>query len=219
MNDAGDLARRLSLVVITDPDCGPGRELVEVVRAALQGGAPAVQLRAKRESTRALLELARVLREETRRAGALLFVNDRVDVALAARADGAHLGDDDLPLAEARRLAGPGLLLGRSVDNPGQAAAAARAGADYVGVGPVLGTPSKPDAGVPIGMEGVAAVRGQVEVPVVAIGGIDADTAAAVARAGADGVAVIRAVMGAADPAAAARALLRAVEAGRRDAS
>lgn len=209
------LGERLSLVVVTDADCGPGRALVEVVAAALQGGAPAIQLRAKRESTREMLALARRLREDTRRTGALLFVNDRVDVALAAGADGAHLGDDDLPIALARRLVPAGFLLGRSVDSPEAAAEAEREGADYVGVGPVFATLSKADAGEAIGTAGVRAVRGATALPVVAIGGIDEGNATSVSAAGADGVAVIRAVLQARDPAAAARAILEAVRRGR----
>jgi thiamine-phosphate pyrophosphorylase len=109
-----DLARRLRLIVVTDPDCGAGRDVVEVVRAALRGGAPAIQLRMKDAAAREMTALARALREETRAAGALLFVNDRVDVALAAGADGAHVGQDDLPVAAARRIAPPGLLIGVS---------------------------------------------------------------------------------------------------------
>lgn len=215
MTAAGRLADRLSLIVITDPDCGDGRSLVEVVRAALQGGAPAIQLRDKRADGRALLELATRLSAETRSAGALLFVNDRLDVALAAGADGAHLGDDDLPLPAARRIVPPGFLLGRSVDDADQARAAAADGADYVGVGPVLSTPSKPEAGDAIGVEGVARVCGAVDLPVVAIGGVDGATAAAIAEAGAAGVAVIRAVMRAADPGHAARELLAAFRRGQ----
>lgn len=210
------LGERLALVVVTDAECGEGRELVEVVRAALQGGAPCVQLRAKRESTREMLDLAHRLREETRRAGALLFVNDRVDVALAAGADGAHLGEDDLPVEVARGIVPAGFLLGMSVDTPSGAEAAERAGADYVGVGPVLATPSKQDAGPAIGLEGVAAVRAATRLPVVAIGGIDAENTEKIAAAGAHGVAVIRAVMQAPDPAEATRRLMEAVRRGAR---
>lgn len=212
---AGELARRLELVVVTDARCGEGRELLEVVRAALRGGAPAVQLRAKTEPARETVELARALREATRAAGALLFVNDRVDVALAAAADGAHVGDDDLPVAAARRIAPPGFLLGRSVETPEQARRAREDGADYVGVGPVYETGSKDDAGLPVGLARVRAVAGAAGIPAVGIGGIDAASAADVARAGAAGVAVIRAVMQAPDPAEAVRELLRQVRAGR----
>ncbi|HEV2150418.1 MAG TPA: thiamine phosphate synthase, partial [Longimicrobiaceae bacterium] len=153
-----DLARSLALVVITDPRCGEGRALVDVVRAALRGGAPSIQLRAKTETAREMAELARTLREETRAAGALLWVNDRVDVALAAGADGAHVGADDLPVAAVRRIAPPGFLLGRSVETPEEAVRAREDGADYVGVGPVYETSSKDDAGLPVGLARIAAV-------------------------------------------------------------
>lgn len=216
MNRRERLADRLALIVVTDPDCGEGRELVATVRAALQGGAPSVQLRAKQETTREMLELARQLRVETRRTGALLFVNDRIDVALAAEADGAHVGEDDLPVELARSIVPADFLLGMSVDSAEAAVAAERAGADYVGVGPVFTTPSKLDAGPAIGLAGVAAVRAATSLPVVAIGGIDRSNAAEVAAAGAHGVAVIRAVMQTADPAHAARELLEAVRAGLR---
>lgn len=210
---SGPLATRLRLMVVTDPECA-GRELVDVVRAALRGGAPCIQLRLKEGSSREMLEAARRLLEETRAAGALLLVNDRVDVAIAAGAEGAHLGDDDLPVEQARRIVPAGFVIGRSVDGAEGARAAESAGADYLGVGPVLATPSKRDAGAAIGEAGVAAVHSASALPIVAIGGIDAHNAAGVARAGADGVAVIRAVMQAPDPAAASRALLAAVERG-----
>lgn len=211
---SASLPERLALVVITDAACGPGRELVEVTRAALSGGAPSVQLRMKGAGGREMVELGRRLLEETRAAGALLWVNDRLDVALAIGADGAHLGEDDLPLPEARRISPEGFLLGRSVDDPEGARRAVREGADYLGLGPVYATPSKTDAAAPIGIEGVRAVCAGVGIPVVAIGGVDVETAAEVAGAGAAGVAVIRAVMQAADPAAAAGALLAAVRDG-----
>lgn len=201
--------------MVTDARCGEGRGVVEVVRAALQGGAPAVQLRAKTEPARETVELARRLREETRAAGALLFVNDRVDVALIAGADGAHVGDEDVPVPAARRIVPPGFLLGRSVETPEQAAAARREGADYVGVGPVYETASKDDAGFPVGLARVRVVAGAAGIPAVGIGGIDAENASDVVRAGAAGVAVIRAVMQAPDPAEATRELLRRIRSAR----
>lgn len=216
MSPVEGLADRLALVVITDAGCAPRGEVVPVVEGALQGGAPCIQLRAKDASAREMLELAQRLRRLTRHAGALLVVNDRLDVALASGADGAHLGDDDLPLPAARRVAPPPFLLGRSVDTPEQAAEAQRQGADYVGVGPVWATPSKTDAGTAIGLEGLEAVRRVVDLPIVAIGGVDAVNAAEVASAGADGVAVIRAVMAAASPGAAARRLLEEMRRGGR---
>lgn len=204
------LVERLRLIVVTDPDCG-GREVRDVVRAALRGGAPSVQLRLKDGVAREMVELARALAEDTRAAGALLFVNDRVDVALAAGADGAHVGEDDLPVEAARRIVPPGFLLGVSADTPEAARAAERAGADYVGVGPVYATPSKADAGDPVGTARIAAVASAIAIPAVGIGGIAVENARAVMEAGAAGVAVIGAVMRAPDPEAAARALLAAV--------
>ncbi|HEX5724986.1 MAG TPA: thiamine phosphate synthase [Longimicrobiaceae bacterium] len=210
-----ELASRLALVVVTDPGVPAGRTVPAVVRAALRGGAPAVQLRVKEGSARELVELAGALRAETRAAGALLFVNDRVDVALAAGADGAHVGENDLPVAAARRLSPPGFLLGVSAATPEAARRAERDGADYVGVGPVYATASKADAGEAVGVERVAAVAAAVRIPVVGIGGITVASAGEVARAGAAGVAVISAVMRADDPEAAARALLAAVSRAR----
>ncbi len=208
------LAERLSLIVLTDEAQARGRSLVEVVRAALRGGAPAVQLRSKNATAREMVELARTLLAETQPTGALLFVNDRVDVALAAGADGAHLGDDDLPLTAARRIVPSGFLLGRSVETPEQARMAERGGADYLGAGPVFATASKPDAGTPIGLEGLRRVAGAVRIPVVAIGGIDHQNAAAVRSAGAAGIAVIRAIMQAEDPEREVRRLLQELATG-----
>jgi len=206
-----DLARRVALIVITDPAVPPGRTVVEVVRAALRAGAPSVQLRAKGGTARESVALARELAAATREAGALLFVNDRVDVALASGADGAHLGDEDLPLAAARRIVPPGFLLGMSADSVELAREAERDGADYVGVGPVHGTASKADAGDPIGVGRIAATAAGVRIPVVGIGGIDAGNAGAVIHAGAAGVAVISAIMRAPDPEAATTTLLRSI--------
>jgi thiamine-phosphate pyrophosphorylase len=211
-----DLARRLALIVVTDGGLAGDRGVLDVVRAALRGGAPSVQLRDKHGSAREQAALARALLAETRAAGALLFVNDRLDVALAAEADGAHLGDDDLPLEAARRIVPAGFLLGRSADTPEEARAAEREGADYVGTGPVYGTATKHDAGVAIGTAPIAEVSAAVSIPVVGIGGISVGNAAPVVEAGACGVAVVSAVMAAADPEAAVRDLLAAVGARRR---
>src|SRR5690606_1372323 len=140
----------------------------------------------------------------------------RLDIALACGADGAHVGDDDLPLQAARRIAPPGFLLGRSVDSAEEAAAAERAGADYVGFGPIHATPSQLDAAPPTGLSGLRKVATAPRLRIGAIGGIDLASTAAVVAAGADGVAVIRAVRQAPDPAGAVRGLLGAVEEGRR---
>jgi thiamine-phosphate pyrophosphorylase len=211
-----ELSARLRLIVVTDPDAGSGRETLDVVRAALRAGAPAIQLRWKEASAREMVALAAAIRETVVRTGALLLVNDRVDVALAAGANGAHLGDDDLPVEAARRIAPPGFLLGVSAGTPERARRGVADGADYVGTGPVYATGSKRDAGEPVGAEQIRRVAAAVPVPVVGIGGIGPGGAGDVVRAGAAGVAVISAVMRAADPEAVVRMLLREVEDGRR---
>jgi thiamine-phosphate pyrophosphorylase len=214
------LAGRLRLIVVTDASLARDRGVVRTVGAALVAGAPAIQLREKSLGARDQLQLARALRERTTAAGALLFVNDRLDVALAAGADGAHLGDDDVPLAAARRITPAGFLLGASAATPGEALRARADGADYLGVGAVYGTTTKRDAGGAIGVARLAEVVAAVgAMPVVGIGGIDADNAVEVVRSGAAGVAVVGAVMAAADPDRAVYRLLRAVAAGRADAT
>jgi thiamine-phosphate pyrophosphorylase len=185
------------------------RTVAEVVRAALRAGAPAVQLRDKLAGAGELLEAGRAVLPLVREAGALLFVNDRLDVALALGADGVHVGPDDLPVEAARRAAPAPFLVGTSTDDPQRARELVAAGADYIGCGTVYATTSKPDAGAVIGLEGLQRVVEAVDVPVVGIGGIDAGRSAEVAaRTGASGVAVIGAVMGAANPEAAVRELL-----------
>jgi thiamine-phosphate pyrophosphorylase len=204
------LGERLRLVLVTEP-LTPGRDLIYVVRAALRAGTPAVQLRWKGGTAAEMAALARQLLLVTRAAGALLFVNDRMDVALAVGADGVHLGQDDLPVRRARACAPAGFLIGASAETVALARAAAAAGADYVGVGPVAATGSKPDAGAVVGVERVGEIAAAVSIPVVAIGGIDATNAGAAVRAGAAGVAVISAVTRADEPDRAARDLLAAV--------
>jgi thiamine-phosphate pyrophosphorylase len=198
--------------LITDRRIAGGRPILEIVRAAIAGGATVVQLREKEASTREMIELGRALLAITRAAGVPLIVNDRVDVALAIEADGVHVGQEDMPAALTRRLIGPHRILGVSAATVAEAEQAVRDGADYLGVGDVYGTPSKPDAGPPIGLEGLAAIARAVAIPVVAIGGITPENAAATIDAGAVGVAVISAIVGAPDPAAAARRLRQAVD-------
>jgi thiamine-phosphate pyrophosphorylase len=203
------------LIVITDAALARPRTVAEVVAAALEGGAPVIQLRDKTATAAALLEDARTLLPLVRRYGARLIVNDRLDVALAAGADGVHLGPDDLPVAAARTHAPAGFLIGFSTDDPAAAAQAAADGADYIGCGAVFGTTSKADAAAErIGVARLDRVARAVNVPVVAIGGIGPDNVAEIAATAAAGVAVIGAVMTAADPAGVARALLEAVTAG-----
>lgn len=206
-----DWATMMRLVVIT-PGAACARSPVEVVSAALAGGCRAVQLRDKEMEDRVFSELALVVRRECVRAGALFFVNDRVDVAASVGADGVHLGVTDLPVEDARRILGPGAVIGYSPETPDEARAAAAAGADYLGVGPVFRTPTKGDAGEPIGPGGVSLYAGLEVVPVVAVGGIDEENAASVLSAGAVGVAVVSAVSSARDMEEAVRRLLGRLE-------
>jgi thiamine-phosphate diphosphorylase len=209
------LTDRLRLTVITDEALARPRTLSDVVREVLSAGAPTIQLRLKGATARELLEAALTLRPIVRAAGGLFIVNDRLDVALAAGADGVHLGPDDPPVVDARRAAAEALgavaeafIVGFSVDTPDGATQAESEGADYLGVGAVYATANKSDAGEVIGLEGLQRVVEAVSIPVVAIGGITPKRAAAVAETGACGSAVIGAVMGSREPAKAVRALL-----------
>jgi len=199
------LADQLCLMVITDPVLLKGRDAVAVLRQAVAGGATMVQVRWKDGMPAEILELTRAL------VAALpvpVLVNDRVDIALAAGAAGAHLGWDDPPLEALRPNLPAGFLLGLSVGSPDEAARAP-ATADYWSVGPCFATPTKADAGAPLGPEGFAALARLAPegMPVIGIGGITAANARSIIDAGAAGVAVIGAVVGAADPQAAAREL------------
>ncbi len=205
---AASLRERLRLMVITRPRPGSGRSLQEVVRASLEAGATAIQLRHKGASATRLLRDARELLPVVRDHGALLLVNDRLDVALAAGADGVHLGPDDLPVAATRSAVPDDFFVGYSCDDPDEAIDAARAGADYLGVGAVYGTRSKEGLeDEAIGPERVGRVLRAAGLPGVGIGGITVDNAGPVYREGA-GVAVLSAVMDADDPAGVVRAIL-----------
>jgi len=202
------LAGALRLIVITDRTLAAPRPLLDVVAAALAAGAPAIQLRDKDANGAELLAAARELRRLTHSFGALLLVNDRLDVALAAEADGVHLGPDDLPVAAVRQRVPRSFLVGFSTDDPAAARRAVADGADYLGCGAVFATGSKADAGEVIGLARLDLVARAVAVPVVAIGGINPARAAEVAGTAAAGVAVISAVMKAQDPGAAVAQLL-----------
>lgn len=201
----------LRLYLVTDRNLTQGRNLLEVVDAAIAGGVTAVQLREKELPGRQFTELALAFRRLTRERGALFLVNDRVDIALAVDADGAHVGQDDIPAAMARRLLGPDRVLGVSARTPEQARAAEADGADYIGAGAVFATSTKIDA-ESIGLGGLVAIARAVHIPVVAIGGINNANAAAVLETGVDGLAVVSAIVAARDVAAAATALRRTVD-------
>jgi thiamine-phosphate pyrophosphorylase len=203
------------LYVITDRQQGGGRSLLTVVEAALRGGARAFQLREKDLSPRDLYPLALEMRQLTQAYGARLLINDRVDVALAVNADGVHLTTASLPASVARQLLGPDRLLGVSTHNLAEAQVAAQGGSDFLVFGPVFFTPSKAPYGQPVGLDALRAVRAAVTLPILAIGGIKKANLDQVLAAGADGIAVISAIIGADDPTAAAQDLLATLH-GRR---
>ncbi|MEW6553267.1 MAG: thiamine phosphate synthase [Actinomycetota bacterium] len=207
------LRHRLGLYVITYADTSAGGGHLDVAAAALEGGADAIQLRAKELGGREMHELAsRICAMARQRGDCIFFVNDRVDVAMASGADGVHLGQEDLELEAARSLVGEDMIVGISATTVEEAKRAEAGGADYLGVGPVFATPSKPDAVLPMGLEGLEEIRGAVALPIVAIGGVSEANARQVFDAGADGIAVISAVTGTADMAGAVRALRRLVD-------
>ncbi len=202
----------LRLNAIVDPERSGGRDLAELARLCAQGGATLVQLRDKRGDTGAMVETARAIKKALAPFGVGFVVNDRVDVALAAGADGVHIGPEDMTVADARRLLGPRAIIGLSIKSVAEAEAAPVEFIDYVGSGGVYATLSKEQKKPPIGPQGLKRIIDvlrprKAAMPVCGIAGVDASNAAEVIRAGADGVAVISALSLAPDPAAAARVL------------
>ncbi len=183
-----------SLYVITDQTAQRGRSYFEVLREAIRGGAEIVQLRDREATDEALIPFGKELRKICDRAGSLLIVNERIDLAKAIGADGLHIGQDDLSLAQARKKIGPDRVIGVSTHNMLQAKRAYEEGADYIGVGPIFKTPTKPDY-PPVGLSLIREVRKKITLPFFAIGGIDLSNMEQVLRAGAYGVAVVRAVV------------------------
>ena len=188
------------LYLITDRRLASGGSLLSAVECALAGGIRAVQLREKDLSSRELLELARKMRSLTAAYGAKLLINDRVDIALAADADGVHLGGNSIPLRDARRLLGPNRLIGCSAHSATQLADAEAGGADFAVFGPVYFTPSKAAFGPPLGIDALRQARASTRIPVFALGGVGAGNIHEVIAAGADGAALISAVLSAKDP-------------------
>ena len=201
------------LYAILDRSVARGRELPELLEAVLAGGGRLVQLREKEMPLSELLPLTQRLVRRCREGGATLIVNDRADLALAAGAHGLHAGQDDLPAPHARTLLAPGMLLGVSTHDPEQARQAVRDGADYVAVGSIFPTTTKPGFQL-VGPDLIRRVRPEVPVPLVGIGGITEENASAVLAAGADSVAVISALCAAPDPEAATRAFLARIAPG-----
>ena len=203
------------LYVVTDRQLTAGRPLCLVVEAALRGGARALQLREKDLSPRELYPLALEMRQLTRAYGAQLLINDRVDVALAVNADGVHLTTTSLPASIARQVLGPGRLIGVSTHTRAEAQAAADEGADFIVFGPVFFTPSKASYGQPVGLDALRAVRAVVKSPILAIGGIKPTNLDQALAVGADGIAVISAVISADDPTAATQEMLATLHTAR----
>ena len=206
MRSKKELCRSWKLYVITDKPAG-GLTLEEAVAEAVAGGASVVQLRDKHSSDADLVARTMALKRITAAAGIPLLVNDRPKVARAAGADGVHLGQEDGSLEAARAILGAEAIYGRSTHSPQQALEAEKEGFDYIGVGPVFSTPTKPDV-APVGLELVRFAAANVRIPFVAIGGIDAANVRRVREAGATTIAVVRAVMAAPSPRGAAQLLL-----------
>jgi len=201
----------LSLYLVTDRKLCGERSLADVVGLAVQGGVSLVQLREKSLSFRDMVALGRALKALLAPHGVPLIINDRVDVALAVEADGAHLGQSDMPAELARQLLGPAALIGLSLERLDQLSEAEGLDVDYYGVSPIHATPTKTDTGPGWGLDGLHSLRAATARPLVGIGGIDVSNAAQVIRAGANGVAVVSAICAAPDPEAASRALFQAV--------
>ncbi len=194
----------LSLYLVTDSTLTLGRPLDSVVQSALAGGVTTLQVREKSLATGPFVDLVRRLKKITAPAGVPLIVNDRVDVALAAGADGVHVGQSDMSVDDARRLLGPAAIIGLSVETPDDVVAAALLPVDFLGVSPIFDTPTKRDTASAWGVAGLAAIRPLTRLPLVAIGGIKSDNAAEILAAGADGLAIVSAICADPDPRAAA---------------
>lgn len=210
----------LRLYALVDPAVSGGRTLVDLAQR-IAAGATLVQLRDKHGSTRAMVEEARALQAVLKPQGVPLLINDRVDVALAAQADGVHIGQDDMAVADARRLLGRDAIIGLSVKTQAQAKAAPLDLLDYVAIGGIYGTTSKDNTAAPIGVAGLHVIADMIRArepgyPVCAIAGINAGNAGEVIAAGADGVAVISALSLAPDPRQAALELRSVVDAALR---
>jgi thiamine-phosphate pyrophosphorylase len=201
----------LTLHAVLDPRFIRGRSLARVVRALVKGGVTIIQMREKDIETREFLARALLVREVTRKARVPFLVNDRVDIAIASRADGVHLGQRDLPAREARRLLGPRAVIGVSTHNLREALKAESDGADYAAIGSVFATTTKSDVTV-VGLDMIRRVRSRLHIPLVAIGGITPENARSVIAAGAEGVAAISGLLGSGRVVEAARRYRQAMD-------
>lgn len=203
----------LSLYLVLDPGlCGGAKGMIETTRAAIAGGATVVQLRDKTGGTAALIETGQALMDLVAGTDVAVIINDDIEAALAIDAHGLHVGQGDMPVAEARARLGETPLLGLSVETPELAAAVDPSLVDYVGAGPVFATPTKTDHKTPVGFDGLARILAAAPVPGVGIGGLKADHVAQTFAAGAQGLAIVSAICGQPDPEAATRALATSIK-------
>lgn len=200
-----------SLYLVTDRGLSKGRSTLEIVRAAVNGGATCVQLRKKMSTTREFIAEALTIKDFLKFRKIPLIINDRVDVALAVEAEGVHLGQTDMPLDMARRIVGADMLVGISAESLTDAIEAQKGSADYIGVSPVFPTPTKTDTAPALGLKGLREIRKAVAIPLVGIGGINHGNAREVIQNGADGVAVVSAIVSAGDPGEATRELKQTI--------
>lgn len=205
------LPSQTDIYALTDARLSRGRSAVEQAKALLAAGVKILQYREKHASGRIMLEECRALRRLTAEAGACFIVNDHIDIAMLADADGVHVGQDDVPVQEVRRLLGPGKIVGLSTHSPEQALAAVAAGADYIGVGPIFATQTKEDVCAPVGFRYLEWVASHIDLPFVAIGGIKAHNIADVVRHGAYCCALVSELVGAEDIAAKVEQVRRAM--------
>jgi thiamine-phosphate pyrophosphorylase len=204
-----------SLYLVTDRDLARGRATLDIVKAAVRGGTTCVQLREKDCATLEFIQQALSIKEFLNTHGVPLIINDRLDVAQAVNADGVHLGQTDMPLDMAKNIVGDAMIIGISAESLEDAIEAEKGGADYLGVSPIYATPTKTDTAPPLGLDGLRQIRNAVKIPLVGIGGLNKDNSAAVIRHGADGVAVVSAIVAAENPETAAGELKQIITAAR----
>ena len=200
-----------SLYLVTDRGLARGRSTLDIIKAAVNGGVTCVQLREKDCSTLEFIEQALSIKDYLSTRGIPLIINDRLDVAQAVKADGIHLGQTDMPLDMARSIVEDSMIIGISAESLEDAVEAEKGGADYLGVSPIYATPTKTDTASPLGLKGLREIRAAVKIPLVGIGGLNRENAADVIRNGADGVAVVSALVAADAPEAAAAELNRLI--------
>ena len=204
-----------SLYLVTDRGISRERTTIQIVEAALRGGVTCVQLREKTCSTREFITQALSIKDHLKRYNVPLIINDRVDIALAVNADGVHLGQSDMPIETAKAILKDSMIIGISAESLKNAVQAEKDGADYIGVGSIYATSTKTDTASPLGLEGLREIRRSVKIPLVGIGGLNRENAGEVINNGADGVAVVSAIVAAHDPEKAAGELKKIIEQAR----